>query len=127
MGEIPKKYNDSATLVSDIINTSINTVAVQIIEKIAIAYVPFLGWPVISTIFHALLSKIAGLLFDQLNRVGINLVITIQTEEELNAYTKAEGKLHEANLSGDPQAIELASNEFDKAAYSLIRWDGIVR
>ena len=47
MGEIPEKTNVDATVTSEIINDVINRGAVQVAEKMAVAYVPLLGgWPI---------------------------------------------------------------------------------
>lgn len=127
MGETPVKDNESATVVSQIINTSVNSIGVEVVVRVAQTYLPFLAWPIISTIFRALVSKVASIIFVNLNRVGINLVITIQGEIEEQAYLQAEGELHEASLSGDMERIKNASIAFDKAADSAIHWDGIVR
>lgn len=120
------KTNDSAQAVSDIINTGINSIAVDALYGIIVGYVPFLGWPVISLVTKAIINYFAGFIFRYLNKVGINLVIDIQTSAEQNAYSEAEGKLHDANLSGNPDEIKKASEEFDKMARSLILWDGVV-
>jgi hypothetical protein len=124
MGDTPTTVNKPAQSVANMINFAIYDVAVNVAEAAAISQVPFLGLPVIKQVFHFVLSKMAGLIYVPLATGSIFTVIKIQTDSQKKEYAEAEGKLRLANLSGDPEAIRKATDEFKKSFRRLVHYDG---
>lgn len=126
MGEIPTTTNKTLGAVESIINGSIMKIGAPIVTKL-IQSVPALSflniWPL-----SAILSWGVGFVLQHLSTafqiLGVKLVLNIQTNAELSAYADGEKGLREAMLKGDKDAVQKASDEFDKAAASLIHWDG---
>jgi hypothetical protein len=125
LASIPEKINRPAQTAADIINFAIFDVAVTVAEAAAIAEVPFLGLPIIRTLFHMVLTKIAGYIYQPLAMNAIFTVISIQTDSQKSAYAAAEGKLRAANLTGDPMKIKEATDGFKEAFRSLVKFDGV--
>lgn len=124
MGTVPSGTNTAASTVESIINAAVFDLALKAAEVAAIAQAPFLGLPVIKTLFEAFLNWVAGVIYKNLSLVATFVVIDIQTAEQKIAYLKAEGELRAAHLTGDPDAISKAVVDFKTALASLIHFDG---
>lgn len=125
MGEIPTTVNGTAQTVDQIINTVIYDLALPGAEAALIVAVPFLGWPIINTIFTYLFGLIAKSIYKYVAiNLTINVIIPAQTGAERDAYVKAESVLRAAHLSGDTAAIANATELFKAAASSFIHYDG---
>lgn len=126
MGENPTPTNKTLGVVESAINAVVMKVTAPLVVQMvsSIPQLAFLKiWP-ISEIFSALVKWILGFANVAFQRLGIKMVLTIQTDHELDDYSKAEGELRQALLGGDPNAIQKASDEFDKSLGNLIHWDG---
>jgi hypothetical protein len=124
MGDVPTTVNKPAQTVADVISFTIFDVAVSTAEAAALAQIPLLRLPVIKEVFHFLMSKIAGLIYRPLALNAVFTVISIQTEGQKRDYIQAEGNLRAANLTGDPEKIKEATDEFKKTFRRLVHYDG---
>lgn len=124
MGTTPTTVNKSAQTVDAIINSAIFDVAVNAAQKAAIAAVPFLGAPIISTLFNFVLKYFAGILYTSLAQAATIQVIKFETAEESKAYAEAEAALRAAHLTGDQNAIDRATANFKTQFQSLVHFDG---
>lgn len=126
MGEIPQTKNTTVGVVDSIIHGAIMDVAVNGAVRAATAAVPFLGFPVISTLFKWGVNWIAGLLSEQLERAAAFAIIDHQTNAQANAYKEAVEELRKLHSESpeDKDAIEKAKKEFKDKLALLIHWDG---
>ena len=83
--------------------------------------VPFLGWPGISTIVYLVLSKIGGLIYDQLSRFIDFELVDFQVDEQNTKYKEALAELKKAQEAGDAAAMEKAKSDFSARLHDLIR------
>jgi hypothetical protein len=108
-------------LVDAIVKGLIFEVALRAVVARLILVVPFLGWPVINPVFVFILSKIAGLLFDEMAKVVSFGIIELQVDHQRKTYEESVDKLKLALTAGDPDAIKQAKEEFKNRLGDLIR------
>jgi hypothetical protein len=87
------------------------------------AAVPFLSLPVIKPLFVFVVTKIAGAIYNELERYVSFTLIDIRTNEEKRQYLAAVGELkvvHESPTA-TPEEIELAKQKFKNTLRDLIR------
>lgn len=124
MPDVPHDLDPVLEVVDNIVKGLIYGAGVNAAVAAATAYVPFLGLPVISTIFRAIVTKIAGMIYVPLERSVAFEVIKFQTEEEEKAYSNALGALQVAQISGDANAVEKAKEDLKSKLASIIHFDG---
>lgn len=126
MGEVPTTTNQLAGTVEAIINGATMKVAAPLLINLisSTPYTAWLKWPIISGLFSMLVNYFMAKLAWVFEVIGVRLVIKIQTDQEESAYSQAEEDLRKAQLSGDQNAIQKSSDQFDKTLGNLIHWDG---
>ena len=86
----------------------------EVVVKAAItrvvAAVPFLGWPVVGTVFQVLVMKFAGILYEELQRLTKFTIIDIEIEKNRKEYDEATSKLKDA-IEKD-EDVEKAKEEY---------------
>jgi hypothetical protein len=97
--------------------------AVKAVTVEATAAAPWLGLPVVSTIFQYVLNWIAGKIYTVLSEWVEFKVIQLKTDAEKQAYDAAVAQLQAAQTSGDPNALEQAKTDFSDAFSKLIHFD----
>lgn len=124
MGAVPTPVNETANTVNGIISFTVFDVAVRAFQTYAKAQVPFLNLPIVSSIFSYLMNIVGGWFYAYFSQFATFTIIDWQTGSERDAYTRAEGVLRQAHLSGDKNAIDQATKQFRTAFESLVHWDG---
>lgn len=109
--------DNGALNIADEVMSSLFNVAVQAAIKAAQAEVPFLALPVIGTIFSFIVSRIADMLYVQIERDAAFLIIDTQVMHENKAYQDALGSLRIAQSPGDKAK---ALTDVETALQSLI-------
>lgn len=87
------------------------------------AAIPFLNLPVINQIFVFIVTKVAGVLYDEMSRYVKFTLIDIRTNAEKEAYEKAVAELkvvHDAPQK-TPEEIARAKEKFKSTLRDLIR------
>jgi hypothetical protein len=123
MGTTPTTHNTAATVAQDVVAGLVD-VSVSAAKAASIAAFPPLGWPIISTIYGIILSKIGALISTELQGYAAFAVIDIQTDIEKSAYNSAVSNLKQAQASGDQNAVSQAKQSFKDTLAKLIRSDG---
>lgn len=124
MGTTPSTTNSAAKTVDEIIQVAIYDVAVAAFKAFAVAEAPWLKLPIISQLFSLIVDSFAGSLYKFLAQSATFEIIDLQTDSELNAYTKAEAALRAVHLTGNEAAINAAAINFKTTLASLIHFDG---
>lgn len=101
-----------------------NSAGVQLVETLAIADQPWLGYPVIKQLFGYLLSWIDGYLSKAEQAGATFIVIDTQVSIEQSAMSEAVAGLLAAQKSGDENAIKAAIQVYASAQSALVRFDG---
>lgn len=124
MGDTPTTVNQPAQTADQIIHAAIFGFAMVAAENDLIAQLPFLGFPVVKTIFFGAMNWFGNYIYLALAKVATFNLIDLQTGAERQAYAKAEGALRKAELSGDKNALTQATIDFKKALASVVHYDG---
>jgi hypothetical protein len=126
MGDVPTTVDQPAKSVEEIIHGIIFDLAVAAGLKAikAVPWLAWLNWPIISPCFDFFVKWIAGYIYRPLAQTGALTTIALQTQQERDTYAAAEAALRAAHLSGDPKALQAASDAFNVAAAGLVHWDG---
>lgn len=123
MGNVPTTVNGTAETINGVLKTVVGT-GVDAARAAAVAEVPILGAPIISTLFGALLGWLSGYLYKALANYSTFLVIDMQTGNELDHFNQAAAALKAAQSGGDSNAIDQARLDFKNKLASLIHFDG---
>lgn len=123
MGDIPQTENPTLKTADKIGSAIIDGFAEAAIIAAKI-YAPFLGWPVVSTLFGAGVKWIFGLVKVPIIRTMDIKIIESQAKAELDAFNKAKEGLTQAIDAGDAEAERKAYEAFKKAAASLVHSNG---
>lgn len=119
----PTTTNTTAQTVNTIVARA-NSSAVQILQGLITADVPWLGWPVIKQIFSFFLSWLDGYISIAEQKGATTVVITAQTDAEETNFNVALAALKAAQATGDANAITAAQNNYTAAALALANSDG---
>ncbi len=123
MGTTPLPTNSAATEVNNVIS-AVNSAGVQVVMNLAIADQPWLGAPVVKTLFGWLLGWLDQYLSRAEQEGATFVVIDVQVAEEESALQKAWAALVAAQKSGDKNAIKIALQNYNNAHSALIHDDG---
>jgi hypothetical protein len=123
MATTPVTVNPISTIVNSAISAALQGGEVAIQAAIT-AEVPFLGLPIISTVFGWALSYVEGYFYTYTADAVTKLVIDIQVNSEESVASQTFSYLQTAIASGDPNAISAASTALDSAYAGLINYDG---
>lgn len=121
--------NGLAQTVDDIINFAAFKIGVPV-AKAAIKKIPYLAWlnlPIISTLFDWALNWLANFFYQPTVDYTSQVIIKLQTNAQKDAYSHSEQILRTAHLSGDPNELKKASDNFDEMLGHLITFDGWTR
>lgn len=90
----------------------------------AIAYLPFLAWPIVNPLFTFFMSKLGSLIFTELKRNVSFAIIDYRTEKERAAYEAAAERLKNEFRQPeiDPASIEKAKQAMRDSLAELIRF-----
>lgn len=124
MGTIPTIINGAVSVADAILHALIYDVAVNAAIAAATAYMPWLGWPIISTLFRFFVTKFTDVFYVQLEKTMSFSIINFQTQAEQTAYDKAVNDFKAAHATGDADAIAKAKADFKTKLASLVHSDG---
>jgi hypothetical protein len=124
MTNIPPPINTPISQFDAVLQALLYDVGVKAAVIECTALMPWLGLPIISGLFTFLVSKVAGMIYTQLETFVAFRMIDFQTSAETQAYDDAKTQLLSAINSGDPNAITQAKTNFSTAAFKLIHFDG---
>lgn len=124
MGDTPTTVNQPAKTADQIISAVVFDAGVPIAEAAIIAAVPWLGLPIIKNILELLLKTVAGYFYRATSTYSTLQIIAFETNSEKGAYAAAEKNLRLAHVSGDPVALQKATDDFKKTFRSLVHYDG---
>jgi hypothetical protein len=124
MGSTPTTTDGAVQSVDDIIQSAIFDVALNALKTYLYAQMPWLAYPIIKQVFGALLNWIAGYIYNYLTQVANFTVIDLQTDQEKASYDASVTQLQAAQSSGDPNALQNATNQFKNTLGNLIHFDG---
>lgn len=116
--------NGAIQTVDSIINFAAFKVLYPAANAAMRADMPWLNWPIISTLFDALMTFVMKYFYNSTIDYANLVVIKLQTDAEKSAYSAAEQTLRKTALTGDKNAITKASSDFDTTLGTLIRFDG---
>ena len=97
-------------------------VAVTAAYAAAVQALPFLGWPIISSLFRALLTWVAGMLYEPIEKNIALGVITFKTEQQQKEYEASVEAFKKAQEQGEADAIAKAREELKKKLSDLIHF-----
>lgn len=92
----------------------------QVIAR-AVALAPWLAWPVINPVFVFVVSKLFGVIYDEMSLTVSFVVIDFRHAHHRAAYDRAVADLKDAQESGNNEEIESAKAEFRSTLRDLIR------
>lgn len=122
----PSTVNRGAETASKIIS-GLNSAGAKIVYALVIADFPWLGFPIIRTLFRYSLGFLAYYL-SKAETVGATfIIIDNQIVTEQTFMTAAIARLLVAQKSGDADAIKKAIQDYANAQSALIRDDGSLR
>lgn len=108
-----------------IIRAVVYDVALSAAETNLIAAAPWLGAPVARQILHFTLTKVADLLFTEMDRMAVFQIINLETDQQKNDYLTAVRALHDTvnPSTGSPTVDDIvkAKEEFKKRLSDLVR------
>ena len=123
MSNTPTTTN-TTEIAADTIITNANSAIVKVLQVMITADIPFLGWPVVSTVFGYVLGWFDGYLI-KAEQTGLTFTINAaDTASENTAMSTAIAALAAAQKSGDPNAIQAATKQFLAAQSALANDDG---
>lgn len=123
MATTPVTVNPVATIVNQAISAAMSGGELAVQAAIT-AEVPFLGLPIISTIFGWFLGRVESYFYVDAANAATKLIIDIQVNAEESAATKAFNDVQTAIAGGDQNAINTASAALDSAYGDIIGYDG---
>jgi hypothetical protein len=124
LGDVPETQNPTLSVVDSVLHGLMYDVAIQAAITYAKAQFPFLGLPVISTLFGWVVNWIAGLVYVQLERFVSFSIIDTQVGQENSKYNQAVEDLKKAHQGGDLVQIDQAKKEARDALAQLIHYGG---
>lgn len=124
MGDVPTTVNKTVHTVTSIINIAIMDVAVNAAYASAVSSQPWLGFPIISTIFRWALKKAFGFVDQFIEQTTAFAIIDGQTNAEAANYLASVAALKQAAAVGDQSAIDKATADFKANLARLIHYDG---
>lgn len=124
MGDTPTTVNTTANIVDGIIKAAIAG-GDDAVEAYLIIQFPFLGWPIISLIFKAIVSGIGSSIQTNITGIANVLVIDIQTQGEQSSVVQAANQLSKAQAGSDPVATQAATDALITAYGNLFHNDGV--
>jgi hypothetical protein len=120
---LPQTQNNAAQIADKIIAAA-NSEGISLVKKLIIADLPFLGWPVISSLLGYLLGWLDGYL-SVVEQTGVSfLIISTQIDEEKNTLSAALKALLAAQKSGNKDEITKAVIAYQQAQSALVNYDG---
>jgi hypothetical protein len=96
-------------------------VALKAVITRIVAAVPFLGFPVINPVFVYIITKLAGVIYEEISRVVAFSIIDHTVDQERQKYDDAVNQLKDAVKTGDQNDIEKAKAEFKERLKNLVR------
>lgn len=103
------------------VSHSIFDIAIEAAIKAAIAYVPFLGVPIIKQLFTFCVEKFASLLYTQTELAVSFIVVDLKVNKQSDEYREAVSQLSLAIATQkSPEEIERAREEFKARLRTLI-------
>ena len=95
----------------------------QVISR-AIAYLPFLAWPIVNPIFVYLIQKLGTMIYLELERAVAFEIINHRTEIERAAYEQSVERLKSElqNPIQDPDRVEAAKEVMRDRLRDLVRF-----
>lgn len=122
MAEVPVPTNPVIDIVDKFIQGLIFGLGVNAAIAAAIAQFPFLGLPIISTLFRFAIEKVAGIIYQTLETNVAFSIIQFQTDAQKKAYDDALAALTSAHLKGDLGEIEKSKQDFKNKFKDLIHF-----
>ena len=93
-------------------------VALDGLIQLSVTKFPFLGFPVVRTIYRAAVKWVIENLYDILYKNSVYLMVKLDTQEKRRAYEAATETLREALDNGHDHT--LAEKEFDRRVRDLV-------
>lgn len=114
---------------NDLINAILKKAIYDLALKAAITRLiytaPWLALPVIHPVFVFIMTKLAGLLYEEMAlRVDFS-VIDFETEQERRQYEAAVAELMKLSANPTPEELERAREEIRRRLADLIRFPGV--
>jgi hypothetical protein len=122
-GNQPMSTNSTATT-ADVIIQNANSAIIQLVMTLAIADQPWLGWPVIKTVFSLALGWVDGYLSKAEQTGATFLIIDTQVSSEETAISRAIAAVSAAQKTGDKNALQKAIQDYANAQSALINNNG---
>lgn len=119
----PTVDNTTANYVNSIIARG-NSLGAKVVISLATAKLPFLGWPVIRTLFAFLVGWLSGFMSKAEQEGATFVIIDAQISTEESALARAVVALAAAQKSGDKNAIQKAVKAYADAHSALVHYDG---
>jgi hypothetical protein len=110
-----------------VVNTSIDgifKIGVNLAEKAIVVQVPFLGLPVINSIFNGIVGWLANQIYQQFAKFVDFGIIDLQVGTEEQSVAVALAALKAAQAGGDEVAIQKALQNFGTAVGGLTNLQG---
>lgn len=124
MTDSPVPTNPITDVVDKLIQGIVFGMGVNAAIISAVAAMPWLGLPIISTLFSYAVNKVATMIYSVIEPQVAFQIINFQTDAEKTAYDNAVAALTSAHLKGDPTSVQQATIDFKKKLASLVRFDG---
>ena len=124
MSDTPTTVNQAAKTVDQIISGVIFDAGIPIAEAAIIAAQPVFGLPIIKQLLDYFLKYFGGFLYRAMGTFSTLQIIALQTNSEKSAYANAEKTLRAAHASGDPVALQAATDNFKRTFRDLVHYDG---
>ena len=123
MGDKPTSVNVWANFFNTVVGLFL-TADLKAVEAYIAVQVPILESPWLSWLTNGILQHIANAIQYQMAMVGDGIVISMQTDGEVNAVQTAYMALQKARASGDVNEIATARRIWISAAAALAHSDG---
>lgn len=121
---IPVPVNPTVQATDQVIQFLLYTIGVNSAVASIITGNPWLGLPVVKQIFTFFVSKIADVIYKQLDLFVDFSIVDFQTAEQASHYLTAVNQLQAAIQSGSQNDIQAAKVNFNNAADAVIRFNG---
>lgn len=125
MAKVPTTDNQAVKKSEGVVDFVYRKLGVNLAVAAACVSVPFLASPLIKPLVSFVIDKVLGdYLGGMAKKEAANAVIDSQIEGEKHRHKEAETRLEAIEKTGDKDAIDKATEEFESALGDLLGYDG---